>query len=119
LRVAAYCRVSSDSDEQESSLESQIAYYTDRVERHTGWICAGVFSDTGSGRNTKKRPEFKKLMELCRKRKVDLILTKSVSRFGRNTLDAIKAMRKLQSLGIDVWFEVEGLRLLDRENRFV
>ena len=112
LRVAAYCRVSTESDEQESSLDSQISYYTDRINERPDWICVGIFSDTGTGRNTRARPEFIKLMQLCRKKKVDLVLTKSVSRFGRNSLDVIKAMRKLQALGVDVLFELEGMRLL-------
>ena len=113
LRVAAYCRVSTGTEEQEHSLESQIQYYTDKIYSRRDWVCVGVFADTASGLNTKDRPEFLKLMQLCRKKKVDLIITKSVSRFGRNTLDSLKAVRRLQLLDIDVWFETEGLRSLD------
>ena len=69
--------------------------------------------------NTKGRPEFLKLMQLCRKEEVDLILTKSISRFGRNTLDALKAVRELQALGIDEWFEAEGIRSLDRNTQVI
>ena len=102
LRHPPNCRVSSVKDEQESSLESQIGYYAEMIEARPNWICAGIFSDAGSGINTRKRPSFVKLMELCQKGGVDLILTKSISRFGRNTLNSIRAMRKLQDLGVDI-----------------
>ena len=100
LRVAAYCRVSTGTEEQEHSLESQIQYYTDKINIRPDWVCAGIFADTASGLSTKARPEFLKLMQLCRKKKVDLIITKSISRFGRNTLDSLKAVRRLQLLDI-------------------
>lgn len=119
LRVAAYCRVSTDAEEQENSLESQMQYYADMIDSRPDWISAGIFSDTGSGRNTKHRPNFVRLMELCRKKKVDLILTKSGSRFGRNTIDSLKAVRKLQALGINIWFEAEGLHTLDQNSQFI
>ena len=86
IRVAAYCRVSSPSEEQESSLESQIQYYTDKIESFPFGKNAGVFADIATGRNTKQRPAFKKLMTKCRAGKVNLILTKAISRFGRKFL---------------------------------
>ena len=111
--VAAYCRVSSPSDGQELSLEMQVTYYTGKIESHMLWENAGVFADTATGRNTKQRIELKKLLTKCRAGKVDLILTKSISRFGRNSLDTIKILRELRSLGVDVYFDQENIHLLD------
>lgn len=113
IRVAAYCRVSSPSEEQESSLESQIQYYTDKIESFLFGKNAGVFADTATGRNTKQRPAFKKLMTKCRAGKVDLILTKAISCFGRNSLETIRALRELRSRGVDVYFEQENIHLSD------
>ena len=81
LRVAAYCRVSTDHEEQSSSLEMQERYYTKLIEQTPNWINAGIFSEKVSGLEVKKRQEFQKLLRCCRKGKINLILTKSVSRF--------------------------------------
>lgn len=113
FRVAAYCRVSSPSDEQELSLETQVTYYTDKIESYALWENAGVFADTATGRNMKQRIAFKKLLAKCRAGKVDLILTKSISRFGRNSLNTIKILRELRSLGVDAYFDQENIHLLD------
>lgn len=113
LRVAAYCRVSSPSEEQELSLETQVTYYTDKINGNPLWVNAGVFPDTATGRNTKERTAFKKLLAKCRIGKVDLILTKAISRFGRNSLDTIKTLRELCSRGVDVYFDQENIHLLD------
>ena len=115
LRVAAYCRVSTDHEEQSSSLEMQERYYTRLIEQTPNWINAGIFSEKVSGLEVKKRQEFRKLLRSCRKGKIDLILTKSVSRFGRNTLDSLRALQELQVLGVDVYFEAEKLWLHDRQ----
>ena len=115
LRVAAYCRVSTDHEEQSSSLEMQERYYTRLIEQTPNWINAGIFSEKVSGLEVKKRQEFQKLLRSCRKGKIDLILTKSVSRFGRNTLDSLRALQELQILGVDVYFEKEKLWLHDRQ----
>ena len=115
LRVAAYCRVSTDHEEQSSSLEMQERYYTKLIEQTPNWINAGIFSEKVSGLEVKKRQEFRKLLRSCRKGKIDLILTKSVSRFGRNTLDSLRALQELQILGVDVYFEKEKLWLHDRQ----
>ena len=110
LRVAAYCRVSRDDEEQINSFQVQISYYTSMISQHEGWVLAGIFADEGiSGVRTKKREQFNKMIELCRQGKIDLILTKSVSRFARNTLDCIKHIRTLKSWGIPVIFEKEGI----------
>lgn len=113
LQIAAYCRVSSRKETQELSLETQIRYYTDKIEACTFEENAGVFSDTATGRNIRQRPAFKKLMTKCRAGKVDLILTKSISRFGRNSLETIQRLRELRSLDIDVYFEQENIHLLN------
>ncbi len=113
FRVAAYCRVSCPSEEQELSLDTQVSYYTHKINSDGAWKNVGVFADTATGRNTKQRVEFKKLLAKCRIGKVDLIITKSISRFGRNSLDTIKALRELNSYDVDVYFEQENLYLSD------
>ena len=113
LRVAAYCRVSTEQEEQQSSYAAQIAYYTDKISQNKDWELAGIFADEGiTGTSTKKRDEFLKLMALCEKGKIDMVLTKSVSRFSRNTLDAITYIRKLKAKGIPVIFEKEGINTM-------
>ena len=114
LRVAAYCRVSTEHEEQEISLELQEAHFRAIIEGNPNWKSAGVFSEKASGLNLKERPMFCALMRKCRKKKVDLILTKSISRFARNTLDFLKTLRELQSLNINIYFELENLWLHDQ-----
>ncbi len=88
LRVAAYCRVSTDSDEQATSYEAQVEHYTSYISGHPDWSLAGVFADDGiSGTNTKKREEFNRMIDACMAGNVDMVITKSISRFARNTLD--------------------------------
>ena len=114
LRVAAYCRVSTEQEEQQSSYAAQIAYYTEKINKNKDWELAGIFADEGiTGTSAKKRTEFLKLMALCEKGKVDMVLTKSVSRFSRNTLDAIGYIRKLKAKGIPIIFEKEGINTME------
>ena len=117
MRVAAYCRVSRKSEEQKSSIELQKKAYGALIERMSHWKCAGIFADVASGRNLRKRSDFAALMALCRGGKVDLILTKSLSRFGRNSVDTLKILAELRRLEIDVWFETENIRLLQEVSR--
>ena len=106
LRVAAYCRVSTEQEEQESSFENQVAYYTDLIQSNPEWEFAGIFADRGiSGTKDTIRPEFMKMIEHCQRHKIDLIFTKSLSRFSRNTLDSIKYIRLLKSLNVTIEFE--------------
>ena len=120
LRVAAYCRVSTEEEEQQSSFEIQVAYYTNLITNHEGWELAGIFADEGiSGVRTNKREQFKEMITLCRKKKIDLILTKSVSRFARNTLDCIHHVRLLKSWGIPVIFEKEGIDTSDMNSEMI
>ena len=108
LRVAAYCRVSTDSDEQASSYEVQVEHYTQFIQKNPEWELAGIFADDGiSGCNTKKRSEFIRMIEECMAGRIDMIITKSISRFARNTLDCLKYIRELKEKNIPVFFEKE------------
>ncbi|MBN3018220.1 recombinase family protein [Ruthenibacterium lactatiformans] len=110
LRVAAYCRVSTEEEEQKGSFETQCSYYTEKIQSHDGWTLAGIFADDGiSGVHTKKRDDFLAMIAQCKKGKIDLILTKSISRFARNTLDSIQYVRELKKQGIFVIFEKENI----------
>ena len=120
LHVAAYCRVSTEEEEQQNSFEVQVSYYTDKITHHDGWQLAGIFADDGiSGVRTKKRDQFNEMIELCRKKKIDLILTKSISRFARNTLDCIKHVRILKSWGIPVIFEKENINTANMNSEMI
>ena len=91
LRVAAYCRVSTKEEDQLNSYEAQKAYYTRKIMENKEWTMAGIFADEGvTGTSTKKREDFMRMMKWCKQGKIDLILTKSVSRFARNTVDGIR-----------------------------
>ena len=106
LRVAAYCRVSTDRDEQETSYEAQVEHYTEFIDRNPEWQLAGIYADDGiSGTNTKKREEFNRMIEDCMASKIDMVITKSISRFARNTLDCLKYIRQLKEKNISVYFE--------------
>lgn len=110
VRVAAYCRVSTDSDEQLDSYQAQITYYTDYIAKNPDWRFAGIYADEGiTGTKAEKRPEFQRLMRDCKKRKIDMILTKSVARFARNTVDSLSYVRRLKAQGIGVFFEEQNL----------
>lgn len=113
-RVAAYCRVSTDQLEQLSSYEAQVAYYTNYINSNPEFEMAGIYADEGiSGTNTKKREQFNKMIEDCKAGKIDMIITKSISRFARNTLDTLNYVRTLKELGIGVIFEKENIDTLD------
>ena len=120
LRVAAYCRVSTDEEEQLSSYEAQCEYYTDKIMSNKEWTMAGIFADEGiTGTSTKKRTEFLRMIRQCKQKKIDLILTKSIQRFARNTLDCINYTRILRQLGIGVLFEKENINSLPPDSEFI
>lgn len=120
LRVAAYCRVSTDDEEQKTSYEAQIGYYTEKINSNPDWQMAGIFADEGiSGTQAQKRPEFLKMIRLCRQRKIDIILTKSLSRFARNTVDSLGYIRELRALGIAVISEKENINTLTAESEML
>ena len=118
-RVAAYCRVSTKQEEQLNSYETQVRYYTDRINRESGWKLAGIYADKGiTGTSMKKRDEFNKLIRQCRCGKVDMIIVKSISRFARNTLDCIRITRMLREIKVDVYFEEQNLHSIDPASEF-
>ena len=120
LRVAAYCRVSTELEEQQNSYQVQIAYYTDLINKKKEWTLAGIFADEGiSGTQTKKRTEFNRMIRMCRNKKIDLVITKSISRFARNTVDCLEYVRKLKDLGIGVIFEKENINTLTMTSEFM
>lgn len=120
LRVAAYCRVSTDSEEQLSSYENQLTYYTEKIMKEPGWTMAGVFADEGvTGTSTCKRKEFLRMIRQCRQGKIDMILAKSVSRFARNTVDTLNFTRELRGLGIPVIFEEQNINSIYPESEFL
>ena len=110
LRVAAYCRVSSDLDDQLDSLENQKEHYEALIRSKQGWTSAGIFFDEGvSGTGKVRRPGFEYLLDACRAGTVDCVLTKSISRFARNTTACLEAVRELSSLGVNILFEEEDI----------
>lgn len=114
LRVAAYCRVSTELEEQESSYEAQVEYYTRKMEETDNWKMAEIYADDGkSATNTKKRDDFNAMIKDALDGKIDMILTKSVSRFARNTVDSLLTIRKLKEKNVAVVFEKEGVNTLD------
>ena len=114
LRVAAYCRVSTLLEQQEGSYEAQISYYTEKIKSNPNWKMAGIYADDGkSATNTKKRDDFNAMIEDCLAGKIDMVITKSVSRFARNTVDCLQNIRKLKEKNIAIFFEKEGVNTLE------
>lgn len=110
LRVAAYCRVSTKQEEQLNSYGVQTRYYTEKINAEPKWTLVGIFADKGiTGTSVKKRDEFNKMIRLCKRGKVDMIITKSISRFARNTVDCLQYIRMLKELNVDVYFEEQGI----------
>ena len=120
LRVAAYCRVSTNDEEQLTSYEAQKTYYTDKIMTNPEWTMAGIFADEGiSGVSTAKRTEFNRMIRRCRQGKIDVVMVKSISRFARNTLDCIKYIRALKTLGVAVIFEKENINTLEMDSELL
>ena len=114
LRIAAYCRVSTDSDEQATSYDAQVEHYTEFIQKNLEWEFAGIYADDGiSGTNTKKREDFNRMIDDCEAGNIDMIITKSISRFARNTLDCLKYIRQLKDKNIPVFFEKEAINTMD------
>ena len=113
-RTAAYARVSTDSEEQLTSYEAQVDYYTKYIKERADWEFVRVYTDEGiSATNTKKRDGFKQMIADALVGKIDLIITKSVSRFARNTVDSLVTVRQLKEKGVEVYFEKENIYTLD------
>ena len=120
LRVAAYCRVSTDDEEQLTSYEAQKNYYTDKIMTNREWTMAGIFADEGiTGTSARKRPEFLRMIRQCKQGKIDIVLTKSISRFARNTVDCLNYVRALKELGIAVIFEKENMNTLEIDSEIL
>ena len=116
LKVAAYARVSTEQDEQQSSYEAQVNYYDHYIRNNPAWEFVGIYADEGiTGTNLKRRDGFNRMIADARAGKIDLILTKSISRFARNTVDALQTIRELAALNIEVYFEKEGIHTLDKQ----
>ena len=114
LRVAAYCRVSTLMEQQESSYETQVNYYTEKIKSNPNWKLAGIYADDGkSATSTKKRADFQSMIDDCMAGKIDMVITKSISRFARNTVDSLMNIRKLKEKNIAVFFEKEGINTLE------
>ena len=114
LRMAAYCQVSTDQEEQLLSYENQVNYYTNYISENPLYEYAGTYADEGIlGTNTKKRDEFNRMIADCRAGKIDMIITKSISQFARNTLDCLNYVREMKDLGIGIIFEKENINTLD------
>lgn len=119
-RVAAYARVSTDSDEQQTSYEAQVDYYTRYIKSKPEWAFVKVYTDEGiSGTNTKNRDGFNEMVRDALNGKIDLIITKSVSRFARNTVDSLITVRKLKEKGVEVYFEKENIYTLDSKGELL
>ena len=112
LRVAAYCRVSTPYEEQQKSLEKQIEYFTQYIKRNPFWRFVAVYADNASGLHAKNRPGYQKMLKDCRKGKIDLILVKSLSRFGRDAKETMTTIRRLKQMGIGVYIELGGINTL-------
>ena len=116
IHVAAYCRVSTAQEDQETSYEAQVAYFTKLITENPSWQLAGIYADDGiSGTDMKKRDNFNAMMERCLQKNgdIDLILTKSISRFARNTVDCLSCIRKLKERNIAIYFEKEHINTLE------
>ena len=120
MRVAAYCRVSTDSEEQLNSYEAQKTYYTQKIQDSPDWEMAGIYADEGiSGTSLKKRTQFNKMITACKRGRIDLIITKSLSRFARNTVDCLDTVRLLKANGIGVYFEKENINTITESSEFL
>lgn len=120
MRVAAYCRVSTDSEEQLNSYEAPKTYYTQKIQDSPDREMAGVYADEGiSGTSLKKRTQFNKMITACKRGHIDLIITKSLSRFARNTVDCLDTVRLLKANGIGVYFEKENINTLTESSEFL
>ncbi len=120
MRVAAYCRVSTDGEEQLGSYESQQLHYQAKIAENPSWVCAGIYADEAlTGTMTKKRSGFQEMIDACLNGEVDMIITKSVARFARNTVDTLNHVRMLRDRNIAVFFEKENINTLDMNGEFL
>ncbi|EOS66247.1 recombinase family protein [Oscillibacter sp. 1-3] len=119
LRVAVYCRVSPDGGDLSNTLEAQREHYTQEIQAHPEWKLAGIFADKGlTGADMKRRPGFNRMMSACKRGSVDVILTRSVTRFDRCLYDVLKTIRSLKAMGVNVVFEKENINTASDNQEF-
>ena len=119
-KVAAYCRVSMETERLHHSLSAQISRYSELIQSNPQWEFAGIYADEGiSGTKAEKRPEFMRLIADCDAGKIDIVLTKSISRFARNTVDLLKTVRHMKDIGVEVRFEKENIRSLSDDGELM
>ena len=118
-RVAAYARVSSGKDAMLHSLSAQVSYYNRMIQNHPGWIFCGVYADEALTGTRDTREQFQRLLADCRAGKIDLVVTKSISRFARNTLTLLQTVRELKALGVDVYFEEQNIHSLSSDGELI
>lgn len=118
-RVAAYARVSSGKDAMLHSLSAQVSYYNDLIQNEVGWEFVGVYSDEAITGTKEERPGFQRMLEDCRNGKIDMILTKSISRFARNTVTLLETVRMLKALGVDVFFEEQNIHTMSADGELM
>ena len=119
LRVAAYARVSSGKDAMLNSLSAQVSYYNEYIQNHSGWLFSGVYSDAAKTGTKENREDFQRLLAACRAGEIDMVVTKSISRFARNTVTLLSMVRELIALGVDVYFERENLHSMGGEGEMM
>ena len=118
-KVAAYARVSCGKDEMIHSLSAQVSYYSQMIQNHPGWEYIGVYSDKAYTGTKSARPDFERLIKDCKLGKIDMVITKSISRFARNTLDTLTITRELKNLGVDVYFERERIHSISPDGELM
>ena len=120
LKVCAYVRVSTDQAEQKNSFTAQVEHYTSYIKNNKNWNFAGIYADEAlSGKNAAKRPGFQRMVKDAENKKFDLIITKSISRFARNTADCLETVRQLKSIGVGIYFEKENINTLNAESELM
>ena len=119
LNAAAYARVSSGKDAMLRSLSAQVSFYSSMIQNHKGWNYVGVYSDEAITGTKETRENFQRLLNDCRNGKIDLVITKSISRFARNTITLLKTVRELKDLGVDVYFEEQNIHTISAEGELM
>jgi site-specific DNA recombinase len=118
-RVAAYARVSSDKEAMLHSLSAQVSYYSDYIQQHSEWEYAGVYADEAMTGTRDSRPDFQRMLNDCRDGLIDMVITKSISRFARNTVTMLETLRELRQLEVDVYFEKENIHSISGDGEFM
>ena len=113
IRVAAYCRVSTDHEDQETSFEAQQTHFSNLISGNPNWELVGIYADEESGTRAQKRENFMRMIGDCEAGKIDMVLSKSISRWARNTLDSLKYIRKLKAMEIPIFFTKENINTMD------